>query len=260
MYVRAVVGLLKKNRPTLLPRTVLHQTVGVDARKLERYQRLCGYTLTDRLPPAYPHIMGFKLSMRLMSGFDFPFPIVGLVHVHHIIYSRRELRLGEKPMMRVWADKLRDHPRGKQFDIITTATVGDFEVWREIATYLSLRRKPDHREHDEVPAPTPHAVWQVGPEIGKEYAELSGDRNPIHTSRRGARLFGFPGPIAHGMWSLSRCLGALEGRVPNSFSVEAEFKAPLFFPEQVGFLYRGAEFELFDDKSGRTHLIGRIAA
>jgi hypothetical protein len=34
----------------------------------------------------------------------------------------------------------------------------------------------------------------------------------------------------------------------------------LFFPEQVGFLYRGAEFELFDDKSGRTHLIGRIAA
>lgn len=260
MYVRAVLGLLKKNRPMLLPRTVLTQSVGVDPVKLARYQRLCGYTLTDRLPPAYPHIMGFPLSMKLMSGFDFPFPVVGLVHIHHIIYSRRELKLAEKPLMRVWADNLHDHPRGKQFDVITTATVGDLEVWREIATYLSLRKKPEHREPEDLVAPTPHAVWQVGPEIGKQYAKVSGDRNPIHTSKRGAKLFGFPGPIAHGMWSLSRCLGALEGRVPNSFSVEVEFKAPLLFPEQAGFLYRGTEFELYDDKSGRTHLIGRISA
>src|SRR5262245_58439305 len=162
MYLRAVLGLMKKNRPTLLPRTVLTNVASVDATQLERYQRLCGYTLTDRLPPAYPHVMGFKLSIRLMSGFNFPFPVVGLVHTHHIIYSRRELRLDEKPLMRVWADKLRDHPRGKQFDVITTATVGDFEVWREIATYLSMRKKPDHREPEGVPAPTPHAVWQVG--------------------------------------------------------------------------------------------------
>jgi acyl dehydratase len=260
MYLRAVLGMLKKNRPTLLPRKVHTTVASVDAATLARYQRLCGYTLTDRLPPAYPHIMGFKLSLRLMSGFDFPFPVVGLVHIHHIIYARRELVLGEKPLIRVWADKLRDHPRGKQFDIITTATVGDFEVWREIATYLSLSKKPENREHEEVPAPTPHAVWRVGPEIGKAYAKVSGDRNPIHTSRRGAKLFGFPGSIAHGMWSLSRCLGALEGRVPNKFSVEVEFKAPLTFPERVGFLFQGTEFELFDDETGRTHLIGRIAA
>ena len=53
-------------------------------------------------------------------------------------------------------------------------------------------------------------------DVGRAYAEVSGDHNPIHTSRIGARLFGFPRPIAHGMWTQARCLAALPSRLPDA--------------------------------------------
>lgn len=36
------------------------------------------------------------------------------------------------------------------------------------------------------------------------YADVSGDHNPIHTSPMLARMFGFRGAIAHGMFTLAR--------------------------------------------------------
>ena len=35
-----------------------------------------------------------------------------------------------------------------------------------------------------------------------------------------ARLFGFPRAIAHGMWTKARCLAALEGRLPDAYTVD----------------------------------------
>lgn len=39
------------------------------------------------------------------------------------------------------------------------------------------------------------------PEVGLLYSQLSGDRNPIHTSAAFAALANLPGPITHGMWT-----------------------------------------------------------
>ncbi|HKJ11319.1 MAG TPA: MaoC/PaaZ C-terminal domain-containing protein [Ornithinimicrobium sp.] len=36
----------------------------------------------------------------------------------------------------------------------------------------------------------------------REYAEASGDRNPIHLDEQAARAVGLPGVIAHGMWTM----------------------------------------------------------
>ena len=72
------------------------------------------------------------------------------------------------------------------------------------------------------------------PGSGTDYAAVSGDHNPIHTSRLGARLFGFPRPIAHGMWSKARCLAALEGRLPDAYTVDVAFKLPILLPATVG--------------------------
>ena len=87
------------------------------------------------------------------------------------------------------------------------------------------------RDRGERPTPPAgSARWRVEPRVGTDYARVSGDRNPIHTSRLGARLFGFPRPIAHGMWSKARCLAALEGRLPDAYTVEVAFKLPVPLP------------------------------
>ena len=86
---------------------------------------------------------------------------------------------------------------------------------------------------------------------------MSGDRNPIHTSRLGARVFGFPRTIAHGMWSKARCLAALAPRLPAAYTVEVAFKRPVPLPSTVTFATApDGTFTLY---STRPHLLGRVS-
>jgi acyl dehydratase len=96
--------------------------------------------------------------------------------------------------------------------------------------------------------------------VGVRYAAVSGDHNPIHTSRLAARLLGFPRPIAHGMWSKARCLASLEGRLPDAYTVDVAFKLPILLPARVGFAASPAwTFALHDARSGRPHLVGTVS-
>ena len=104
------------------------------------------------------------------------------------------------------------------------------------------------------------AHWRVPADIGRRYGAVSGDRNPIHLSGLGAKLFGMPGPIAHGMWLKARCLAELEETLPDAFTAEVRFKLPLFLPAQVAFGTEGEGFEVRDAGSGKPHLAGSITA
>lgn len=61
-------------------------------------------------------------------------------------------------------------------------------------------------------------VWQVTREQITEYAEASGDRNPIHLDEAFARSVGLPGVVAHGMLTmahLANCVVAYAGGEPR---------------------------------------------
>ena len=268
LYLRAALGLLPSRRPATLPETSLvRRRVGIDRDHLARYDRVCGYRLTDLLPPTYPHVLAFPLAMRLMSAPDFPFPVVGVVHVANRITVLRDLGAGEALDVTVHCENLRPHRRGQQFDVVASVSAGDETVWRGVSTYLSRSSAPagppdPPREPDAAadgPAPGPTARWKVPANIGGRYADVSGDRNPIHTSRIGARLFGFPRPIAHGMWTKARALAALEGRLPAEYTVDVAFRQPILLPSTIGFTAaegaNGWEFRLDGRK---PHLAGVV--
>jgi acyl dehydratase len=98
--------------------------------------------------------------------------------------------------------------------------------------------------------------------MGRRYAEVSGDRNPIHMRRLTARLFGFPRPIAHGMWAKARCLAALESLLPDRFTAEVRFKLPVLIPGKVSFASwpagGGRDLALHDGKNEKPHLAGEL--
>ncbi|MEU9140825.1 MaoC/PaaZ C-terminal domain-containing protein [Streptomyces sp. NPDC048404] len=98
------------------------------------------------------------------------------------------------------------------------------------------------------------AEWHLAPDVGRRYGAVSGDRNPIHLHPLTARLFGFPRAIAHGMWTVARCLAEYgPGQVVE---VRAEFRAPVLLPGAVTYAARGSSFEL---RSGeRLHLTGDV--
>jgi acyl dehydratase len=214
--------------------------VGADREAVARYCRVCGFTVRDALPPTYPHVMSFPLQMELMASPAFPFPLLGLVHLDDAITQHRPVAAGERLDFEVGATDLRAHRRGLAFSLVVEARSGDELVWEERGTILHRGDGDPAADPEPAPAALPDdtpaaAEWRLPGDLGRRYAAVSGDRNPIHIHPLTARAFGFPRPIAHGMWSMARCLAQLEGRVPDSFIALAAFRKPVALPGSVRF-------------------------
>ncbi|MEU8816554.1 MaoC/PaaZ C-terminal domain-containing protein [Actinoplanes sp. NPDC048796] len=255
--LRAALGLLPRERRTSLPDLELvRRGVPIDRDHLARYDRVCGFRLSDTVPATYPHVLAFPLAMRLMTAPDFPFSAIGLVHIANRITVSRPVSADDVLDFSVRAAGLRPHPRGQQVDVVVSASAGSSVVWSAVSTYLSKTSFSGSSRSSERSFPAASAVWRVPAAVGGSYAAVSGDRNPIHTSRIGARLFGFQRPIAHGMWSLARCLAFFEGRLPGAYTVDVAFKQPILLPSTVSLhASPSREFELYGK---RPHLVGQV--
>jgi acyl dehydratase len=259
----AALGKLR-SRPDAVPDAQLWRAgVEIDRKHLAAYDRVCGYTLSDRLPPTYPHVLAFPLAIELMAARDFPFGALGLVHVGNEIEQLRPLRADDTLDLLVWSERLADHPRGRTIDLVAEASVGGELAWRDRSTYLHREgggSRDGSKEREE--PPEPNAIWDVPGDIGRRYASVSGDRNPIHMHGLTAKLFGQPGAIAHGMWSKARCLAALQGHLPEAYAVAVRFKLPVRLPAKLAFSTRHEEglrrFALHDARSGKPHLEGTL--
>ena len=237
----------------------------LDPGRVAAYAKVCGFSLRDTVPATYPHVLAFPLQMAAMADGRFPFGAVGLVHVENRIVQRRPLALGEELQLRVRAGQLAPHPSGRAFSLSTEGSVADEPVWEEVSTFL--RRgggtgKRDEHERDGEAELTPTAEWRLPGDLGRRYAAVSGDRNPIHMHSLSAKAFGFPRAIAHGMWTNARCLAALEPRLPDAFAVRVRFRKPILLPARVSFMEaeRGGEiaFAVRDSARQALHLLGSV--
>lgn len=250
--------------------------VRADAKRVAAYNRVCGFDLRDHLPPTYPHVLAFPLHMAVMADGSFPFGAVGLVHVENQIVQHRRIGLGEELTIKVKPTKLEEHPKGRTFSLQTKVKAGNRIVWESTSTMLRRGGNGDGRKDDKTGAhqeggqiapkvdagQEASAVWKLGGDLGRRYAAVSGDRNPIHMHAWTAKPLGFPRAIAHGMWTKARCLAALESRLPDAFQVDVRFRKPILLPSRVEFAStsQGDEiaFAVRDAKRGTPHLDGSM--
>lgn len=248
--------------------------VHAGAEQVAAYARVCGFTLRDHLPPTYPHVLAFPLQMAVMAEGSFPFGAVGLVHVENQIVQHRRIGLDEELTIKVKPTKLAPHSKGRTFSLQTKVKAGNRIVWESTSTMLrrgSPQQPADgtknrymdgfeaHRPLEDAAA---GATWKLGGDLGRRYAAVSGDRNPIHMHAWTAKPLGFPRAIAHGMWTKARCLAAIESRLPDAFQVDVRFRKPILLPGRVEFAStsQGDEiaFAVRDAKRGTPHLDGRV--
>ena len=104
-------------------------------------------------------------------------------------------------------------------------------------------------------------MWSLPGDLGRRYAAVSGDHNPIHLYPLTAKALGFPRQIAHGMWTKARSIAALENRLPDAVRVDVAFKRPVILPGKVAFgstpIDDGYAFSLTSPSSGAPHLQGQ---
>jgi acyl dehydratase len=91
---------------------------------------------------------------------------------------------------------------------------------------------------DQVAAQTdvPALSRVVTREDVKAYAEAGGDRNPLHQDDDVARAAGFPGIIAHGMFTmghLASCISRWAGGPDRVRRLTSQFRAPVFMGEEI---------------------------
>ena len=233
------------------------------------YAKVCGFPLRDSLPPTYPHVLAFPLHMAVMADGGFPFGAVGLVHIENRIVQHRRIGIGEALDLAVRPAALQPHPKGRTFSLVTEARVGEELVWSSESTMLrrgkgdeSARQVPDF---ESLPADAPaSAEWKLTGDLGRRYGAVSGDRNPIHMHSLTAKPLGFPGAIAHGMWTKARALAALDSRLSDGFEVDVRFRKPILLPGRVEFGSRDGnggeiEFAVRDAKRHTPHLEGLLA-
>jgi len=70
----------------------------------------------------------------------------------------------------------------------------------------------------------------------KAYADAGGDQNPLHQDDAFARSVGFPGVIAHGMFTMGHMASAVVAWAGDAAAVtriSAQFRAPVFMGEVI---------------------------
>jgi meromycolic acid (3R)-3-hydroxyacyl-[acyl-carrier protein] dehydratase HadB len=97
---------------------------------------------------------------------------------------------------------------------------------------VSVRAFDDVHAGDELPS----LARVVTREDIKAYADASGDQNPLHQEEAVAKEAGFPGIIAHGMFTMGHMAAAVvewAGDPAAVVAISAQFRAPVFMGERI---------------------------
>lgn len=221
-----------------LPRVV------IDARHVARYASVCGFAPaagSALVPLTYPQMLTFPLVMHYMTSSACPWPAIGTVHLANTITQQAPLAAGEAVRVSLQTGELRAHDKGQVFTLvlrIQREATGE-SVWQATQTLLRVGvRSPVGEPFD--PGLDAEATWvreggfDAPADIGRRYAAVSGDYNPIHLWPLTARLLGFRRAIAHGLWTQARALALLQpdGVLPQG-ALQTVFRRPLLLPAQA---------------------------
>lgn len=271
-YRRALLSKGSKTKTPKLPTTrITLRDTKVDSKRMSQYADVCGFEKDAKvLPITLPHLLAFPLHLELMLLRDFPFAVMGMVHVRNEITQYRAIKSHEIMDVTCFFSDIRKTDKGFDIDIKTQIHISGSVVWESISTNL-VRQKTDvapveKSKEASILAEQPYKeFWQLASDLGRRYALVSGDSNPIHLFSLSAKLFGFKGHIAHGMWSKARIAAALHNKIDSdACTITVEFKLPVFLPSTVQLNYdmkdKEIEFDLRDEAGIKPHLKGSIKA
>ncbi|MDC8829470.1 MaoC family dehydratase [Alteromonas gilva] len=197
------------------------------------------------LHPCFPQLLGLSQHISALSHSHSPFSLIGLVHVGNEIRQYQPLS-NEELCLHCYFDKITPHQYGVQVDINTNVSQGGKHCQTLRSTYLYRLPSIDILSHSAKSDPVPgsekllplpeHSQLQFKSGIGRQYARISGDYNPIHLAKWSARLAGFKDVMAHGMHVLAMTLSKLNHnwQLPLEKTVIAsQFSRPVLLPSSL---------------------------
>jgi len=249
------------------------ENISADPQHVEQFAKECGFKKnTQVLPLPYPHVLAAPLHYALLNHKAFPVKLLGLVHVANSITQHREIGLQEIMDIHCFIQDFDDTPKGQVFHLQTEISVDGELVWEETCSFIARKKtkknkspKNKNGSADESVANTKTTSWEIPANMGRRFAKVSGDVNPIHLSDLSAKMFGFKKAIIHGVWSMSRTMSELEAyatQTDSALRFKVNFKLPVFIPcwvsLQISESGNGLQFDLKDSAGEKPHMSGSL--
>jgi hypothetical protein len=249
---------------SLPPLTAHWENLSIDSSHLQRYNQICGFD-SGQLPATYLWIRAFPLIMTVLVSKQFPLKAMGQVHLRNQISVHRPLDRNSNFTISAAVDHSELTSKGLEWSIQISVITENQMVWSCRSTFLYRCNTGINPNAKTISEPRGELMsWNLPRDLGRRYAPISGDYNPIHLGALCAKVFGFKQAIAHGMWSKARCLAAMGNLIPDAgYSVDVNFLKPVFLPSRVNF-YSGLsdnqrQFSLFNSSGEHMHLQGSIS-
>lgn len=263
--------LVRKDNPELnsdeLTRVI---AFAPDTKHIKDFKAVCKLRDEDLVIPfLYPAVVVLYPNCCLFASKYYPFPAVGSVHIFNTTTLYRKLTTSEKFTCVLKAEKsVRHAKRGSEVEFVSDLIDKDNKtVWSNSSKFLIM-----HNERKKLAEPAPGSsvaastwdeppsdseltllfedVWVLGSNASTEYANVSKDYNPIHTSSIAAKLFGFPGIIMHGMYMITRAASECQRIIAvdsHPIVVTTKFQRPCVLPQKV-------TFKVYSIKGNKKHL------
>lgn len=237
----------------------------IDPDHLKEYKRICRFN-SDQLPLTYLYCLAGPLQLALAAHPSFPLKSAGLLHIRNHIVQHSQFDINSPFTIKVQTASSRFRPQGLEFDMLTTFETNEQIVWSCTSTFL--KRGKFNREDSQCPNEDIFVKLEnkddnpkidVPRNIGRQYAGLCKDYNPIHISVLLAKLFGFRRTIAHGMWVSAVALSAFEDRSLSTYDVA--FKGPVFTGSTFSLVkaVNGSDFNIFANKNPKPVILAKVS-
>jgi len=267
-----MIGAFHRAAPLHLPaglpplRLVWHG-LPVDRREVGQFLALTGLPASGCVSVLYPHVVGFRLLMALLTHRAWPLPIWNALQVRNQLVQHLPIAVGSRLELETRAAGHRVLDKGLEVDLHTAARMDGRVAWESVVTFYwrgrfgepgpapALARAPEAGAQEI-------ARWRTGDGSGLRFGRLTGDYNGIHLWAPYARLFGFRRAFHHPQLVLGQCLARLPAPDPAAPQrLDAWLKGPVFHGSPVvlrgGAAGGATTFGLFADGDARPAIVGR---
>lgn len=223
------------------------EAVTVDRRWLAAYRASVGLPAQPEaaLPPLALQLAAAPLHLAILADRRFPFRALGLVHVAQTVVQDSAVDASARLDLSAFTTQALRVRRGMSFGLVTEAHIDGRRVWRAETTALAIDRSLPAESAQREAAPAAAAepasetllqqetTLQLAESLGRRYAAIAGDWNPIHQHAWLARPFGLRRAIIHGTWTLARALAAAALPSSGAYRLEARFRRPVELPSSI---------------------------
>lgn len=239
--------------------------------KLKAYRDICELEDDGNLPVLFPHVFTAPLHMAILSHKEFPIPLLGMLHYRNHLMQHRPVGADEVLDIEVALSEHRIVKQGFEFDYtIRVKSKGEL-VWDSITTYLKQGKfgkdfNVSARSDLIEPMKGGEKISEskIPADIGKRYAKICSDFNPIHMSKIAAKLFGFKRDIAHAMWATAYSIGKLNLKIADKpVRIDLGFKGPLFIESKSNIMASSnkdvTRFDYYIEGNEKPCITGKVS-